>query len=74
MLPRLSPRYETVAEPAREMITEHRQTGGEVTLNERPEVFVEKLICAINQRLHGGHPPGSGGLRPGPDCVAYAVP
>lgn len=36
------PRYETVAEPARALIPEHRQTSGEVTLDERPEMLVEQ--------------------------------
>jgi predicted ATPase len=40
----LNPRYETVGEPARELIAEHRKASVAATLDQRPELFVEKLI------------------------------
>ncbi|MGA7227049.1 MAG: AAA family ATPase, partial [Acidimicrobiia bacterium] len=44
LLSLLNRQYETVAEPARELVSEHRETSDDATLDQRPELFVEKLI------------------------------
>lgn len=70
----LKPRYETAAEPARELIAEHRNTTSEATLDHRPELFVELLIA----RSIENHTAASSSAvtvfdRGVPDCIAYAM-
>jgi len=68
------PRYETVAEPARELIAEHRHSSGEATLDHRPELFVEMLI---SRSIENHTAASSSALtvfdRGVPDCIAYAM-
>lgn len=40
----LSDRYPTVSEPARALIAQHARETGEATLDDRPELFLERLI------------------------------
>ena len=70
----LSPRYETVAEPARELIAEHRETSGEATLDQRPGLFVEKLISrSIANYTAASSTAVTVFDRGVPDCIAYAM-
>lgn len=52
----LSPRYETVAEPARELISEHRDASGESTLDHLPALFVEMLIARSTEKYTAASP------------------
>lgn len=70
----LSPRYETVAEPARELIAEHRATGDDVTIDQRPELFVEKLISRSIEKYSSASSSAVTVFDRGlPDCIAYAM-
>jgi predicted ATPase len=70
----LNPRYETVGEPARELIAEHRETSGEATLDQRPELFVEKLISRSIEKYTTASPAAVTVFDRGvPDCIAYAM-
>ena len=70
----LNPRYETVEEPARELIAEHRETSGEATLDRRPELFVEKLISRSIEKYAAASPSAVTIFDRGvPDCIAYAM-
>lgn len=70
----LEPRYETVAEPARDLIAEHRKTTGEATLDRRPELFVELLISRSIEHHAAAAPSGVTVFDRGvPDCIAYAM-
>lgn len=70
----LEPKYETVAEPARELISEHRETTGEATLDHRPELFVELLISRSIEHHAAASPSAVSVFDRGvPDCVAYAM-
>jgi len=70
----LKPRYETVAEPAREVIAEHRHTSGEATLDHRPELFVEMLISRSIENHTAASPSALTVFDRGvPDCIAYAM-
>jgi predicted ATPase len=70
----LKPRYETVAEPARELIAEHRKTTGEATLDHRPELFVELLISRSIEHHAAASPSAVTVFDRGvPDCIAYAM-
>lgn len=70
----LEPVYETVAEPARELIAEHRETSGEASLDRRPELFVELLIARSIEN-HAAASPSEVTVfdRGVPDCIAYAM-
>lgn len=63
-----------VAEPARELIAEHRAATGETSLDERPQVFVDRLVRRSIEKFEAvaGHDVAlfDRGL---PDCVAYAA-
>jgi predicted ATPase len=70
----LGSRYVTVAEPARELIAEHRSNAAETVLDQRPELFVELLISRSIEKHRVAS--GSGITlfdRGVPDCVAYAM-
>ncbi len=70
----LKPRYETVAEPARELIAEYRNTSGEPTLDHRPELFVELLISRSIEKYAAASTLAVTVFdRAIPDCVAYAM-
>lgn len=70
----LKPRYETVAEPARELIAEHRNATGETTLDHRPELFVERLIARSIENHKAASPTGVTVFDRGvADCIAYAM-
>jgi predicted ATPase len=70
----LKPRYETVAEPARELIAEHRKSTGEATLDHRPELFVELLISRSIENHAAASPSAVTVFDRGvPDCIAYAM-
>lgn len=70
----LKPRYATVAEPARELIAEHRETNSEAMLDQRPELFVEKLISRSIEKYTTASPSTVTVFDRGlPDCIAYAV-
>jgi len=64
-----------VAEPARALIPEHQRTGGEVALDERPEILVEQLILrSIDDYTAATRSAVTVFDRGVPDCVAYAMP
>ena len=65
---------ETVAEPARELIAEHRAATGERTLDARPELFLERLISRSLDKYRSASMSQSTVFDRGlPDCVAYAT-
>jgi predicted ATPase len=66
--------FETVGEPARELIAEHFDATGEPTLDTRPELFVERLISRSIEKYHSVSPSRVTVFDRGlPDCVAYAA-
>lgn len=70
----LGPGIETVSEPARELIAEHRSATGEPTLDTRPELFVDRLISRSVEKYHSVPETGMTVFDRGlPDCVAYAA-
>jgi predicted ATPase len=70
----LKPRYQTVAEPARELIAEHRDTSGDTTLDHRPERFVEILITRSIEKYTAASPSAVTVFDRGvPDCIVYAM-
>ena len=70
----LAREVETVPEPARELIAEHRAAGGEPTLDRQPEVFVAKLISrSIENHRSASEVVTTVFDRGLPDCVAYAA-
>ncbi len=70
----LSDRFETVAEPARELIAEHHAGTGEDTIDHRPGLFVERLIArSIEKYLSATEAAVTIFDRGLPDCVAYAL-
>lgn len=70
----LQPRYETVAEPARELIDEHRNATGEATLDHRPELFLELLLSRSIQHHQAAASSAVKVFDRGvPDCIAYAM-
>lgn len=74
LLSLLNRQYETVAEPARELIAEHRATSDEATLDQRPELFVEKLISrSIEKYTTASSSAVTVFDRGVPDCIAYAM-
>jgi predicted ATPase len=70
----LKHRYETVAEPARALIPEHRNATSEATLDHRPGLFVDLLI---SRSIENHAAVSSSGVtvfdRGVPDCIAYAM-
>lgn len=69
----LAGEVETVAEPARELIAEHRAATGETTLDDRPETFVTRLIERSVEN-YGSISQGIAVFDRGlPDCAAYAA-
>ncbi|MGA7282121.1 MAG: ATP-binding protein [Acidimicrobiia bacterium] len=74
LLSLLNRQYETVAEPARELVSEHRETSDDATLDQRPELFVEKLISrSIEKYTTASSSAVTVFDRGVPDCVAYAM-
>lgn len=74
VISRLKPGLETMPEPARELITEHRASTGEPTLDHRPEVFVDRLITRSLQNYRSASAAVVTVFDRGlPDCVAYAA-
>jgi predicted ATPase len=70
----LEPRYDVVAEPARELIAEHRNAGSETSLDHQPELFVERLISRSIEKYVTASPAAVTVFDRGvPDCVAYAM-
>ncbi len=70
----LSPKFKTVAEPARELITEHRETSGEPPLDQQPELFVAKLISRSIEKYTAASSSEVTVFDRGlPDCIAYAM-
>lgn len=70
----LAGRFVTVAEPAREVIAEHRAATGEVTLDGRPDLFVELLVERSKEKFHSSDEDTTTIFDRGlPDCVAYAL-
>ncbi|HSJ71178.1 MAG TPA: AAA family ATPase [Acidimicrobiia bacterium] len=70
----LEPRYTTVAEPARNLIAEHRQATGEASLDHRPELFVDLLIARSIEHYGAASPTAVTVFDRGvPDCIAYAM-
>jgi predicted ATPase len=64
---------ETFGEPARELIAEHAVATGERSLDNVPELFVERLIQRSIDKYDSA--PASGTViydRGLPDCIAYA--
>ena len=62
-----------IAEPARELIAEHRAATGQETLDDRPEHFVAQLVARSIDKFEAGEGPGVALYDRGlPDCVAYA--
>lgn len=62
-----------IPEPARQLISEHRQATGEASLDGHPELFVERLIARSIENFDD--PPAHEVVlydRGLPDCVAYA--
>jgi len=74
VITRLGQSVKTVPEPARELIAEHRSATGEKTLDDAPEVFVNRLIARSVEKYRsvsdGQVAVFDRGL---PDCVAYAA-
>lgn len=74
LLSLLNRQYETVAEPARELIAEHRETSGEATLDLRPELFVEILISRSMEKYTAASSSAVTVFDRGvPDCITYAM-
>ena len=70
----LEPRYDVVAEPARELIAEHRSTGSETALDRQPELFVELLVARSIDKFTAASPSAVTIFDRGvPDCIAYAM-
>jgi len=70
----LSRSYATVPEPAREVISEHTASTGERTLDDRPALFVEKLVERSMRDHEAASDTGVTIFDRGlPDCAAYAV-
>lgn len=70
----LEPRYDVVAEPARELIAEHQNTGSETWLDHQPVLFVERLISRSIEKHATASPTAVTVFDRGvPDCVAYAM-
>ncbi|REK37177.1 MAG: ATPase [Actinobacteria bacterium] len=66
--------FETVAEPARELIAEHRAEAGQQSLDDRPELFVERLISRSLEKYSAAKESTLTFFDRGlPDCVAYAA-
>jgi predicted ATPase len=64
----------TVAEPARELIAEHHAATGEQTLDDRSDLFVERLISRSLQKYQSASAQAVTIFDRGlPDCVAYAA-
>lgn len=73
VLSQLEPRYELVAEPARELIAEHRNTSGTM-LDRQPELFVELLITrSVDNYTTASATSVTVFDRGVPDCIAYAM-
>lgn len=69
----LSPRYATVAEPARTLIAEHAASTGESSLDGRPQLFVDRLVERSIVLYKSSPAIGTVFFDRGlPDCVAYA--
>jgi len=65
--------FETIAEPARELIAEHRAATGEPGLDRRPEQFLQRLVSRSIEKYHSASESGVTIFDRGlPDCVAYA--
>lgn len=74
LLSLLNRQYETVAEPARELIAQHRETSDDVSLDQQPELFVEKLISrSIEKYTIASSSAVTVFDRGVPDCIAYAL-
>lgn len=70
----LAEQYETVAEPARVLIAEHRDATGESTLDHRPGLFLERLIArSIEDHSSSADSTVTVFDRGVPDCAAYAA-
>ncbi len=64
---------DVVAEPARELIAEHRYATGERSLDESPELFVNRLIARSIEKFDAAQPGHRTFFDRGlPDCIAYA--
>lgn len=62
-----------VAEPARELIAEHRAATGEESLDHRPQVFVDRLVARSVEKYDAVDGSELALFDRGiPDCVAYA--
>jgi predicted ATPase len=60
-------------EPARQLIAEHRGLTGEFTLDDRPDLFVERLTARSVKNYRSVADPTVAVFDRGiPDCVAYA--
>lgn len=69
----LSPRYTTIAEPARALIAEHYASTGESSLDGRPQLFVDRLVERSIDLFKSSPEIGTVFFDRGlPDCVAYA--
>ena len=74
VISQLGRELETVPEPARELIAEHRAATGEPTLDHRPELFVERLVQRSIENYQSVSETGLAVFDRGvPDCVAYAT-
>lgn len=74
LLEELNERVVTVAEPARELIAEHKVATGETSLDHRPELFVSRLIARSIEKHESVVGAGIAVFDRGiPDCVAYAT-
>lgn len=74
VIPLLPREIETVPEPARELIAEHRAATGEPTLDHRPEPFVERLVQRSIENYRSASDVARTVFDRGlPDCVAYAA-
>jgi predicted ATPase len=69
---RLSALGTVVAEPARELITEHRLATGEPSLDGSPELFVERLVGRSIEKYESASSATTIYDRGVPDCIAYA--
>ncbi len=74
VIERLGDRFPTVGEPARKLIAEHRSETGETTLDDRPELFVERLAARSIDDFEAVSGTDAVFFDRGlPDCVAYAA-
>jgi predicted ATPase len=69
----LAHRATVIAEPARELIAEHRAATGETSIDHLPAVFVERLVARSVAKYDDAATASTAIFDRGlPDCIAYA--